>query len=70
MGDQCVAITKVLTRLSAADPAAVDPDDVAVHLDAIRATDGYRIPENLYEEIEFMAEATGIWTARRPETAG
>jgi NAD(P)-dependent dehydrogenase (short-subunit alcohol dehydrogenase family) len=54
---------------SAADPAAVDPDDVALHLNAIRATDGYRIPENLYEEIEFMAEATGIWTARRPDTA-
>ena len=50
---------------SAADPAAVDPDDVARHLDAIRATDGYRIPEHLYEEIEFMAEAAGIWTARR-----
>jgi hypothetical protein len=54
---------------SAANPGAVDPDDVALHLDAIRATDGYCIPENLYEEIEFMAEAAGLWTARRPDTA-
>jgi NAD(P)-dependent dehydrogenase (short-subunit alcohol dehydrogenase family) len=46
---------------SAADPAAVDPDDVASHLDAIRATDDYRIPEDLYAEIEFMAEAAGLW---------
>ena len=46
---------------SAADPAAVDPDDVAAHLDLIRATDEHRIPEDLYAEIEFMAEATGLW---------
>jgi NAD(P)-dependent dehydrogenase (short-subunit alcohol dehydrogenase family) len=49
---------------TAADPAAVDPDDVAAHLDAIRATDGYRIPEDLYAEIEFMAEAAGLWDPR------
>jgi NAD(P)-dependent dehydrogenase (short-subunit alcohol dehydrogenase family) len=46
---------------TAADPAAVDPDDVAAHLDAIRATDDHRIPDNLYAEIEFMAEAAGLW---------
>jgi len=49
---------------SAADPAAVGPDDVADHLDAIRATDDYRIPDDLYEEIEFMAEAAGLWAPR------
>lgn len=46
---------------TAADPTNTDPDDVACHLNPIRATDGYRIPENLYEEIEFMAEASGRW---------
>ena len=45
----------------AADPAAVDPDDVAAHMDAIRATADYRIPEDLYAEIEYMAEAAGLW---------
>ena len=49
---------------NAADPAAVDPDEVAGHLDAIRATDSYRIPDDLYAEIEFMAEATGLWAPR------
>lgn len=49
---------------SAADPAAVDPDDLAGHLDAIRATDDHRIPDDLYAEIEFMAEATGLWAPR------
>jgi NAD(P)-dependent dehydrogenase (short-subunit alcohol dehydrogenase family) len=49
------------TGWSAADPAAVDPEDVAAHLGLIRATDEYRIPEDLYAEIEFMAEATGLW---------
>ena len=49
---------------TAPDAAAVDPDDVAAHLDAIRATDGYRIPVDLYGEIEFMAEAAGLWEPR------
>jgi NAD(P)-dependent dehydrogenase (short-subunit alcohol dehydrogenase family) len=49
---------------TAPDPAAIDPDDVAAHLEAIRATDGYRIPEDLYAEIEFMAEAAGLWDPR------
>jgi hypothetical protein len=34
------------------------------HLDAIRATGDYRIPDDLYAEIEFMAEATGLWAPR------
>jgi hypothetical protein len=37
---------------------------VAVHLDAIRTTDDHRIPEDLYAEIEFMAEAAGLWAPR------
>ena len=32
--------------------------------DAIRATDDYRIPDDLYEEIEFMAEAARLWAPR------
>jgi len=49
---------------TAPDPATVDPEDVAAHLAVIRATDGYRIPEDLYAEIEFMAEAAGLWGPR------
>jgi NAD(P)-dependent dehydrogenase (short-subunit alcohol dehydrogenase family) len=49
---------------TAPDPAAVDPDDVAAHLDAIRTADGYRIPEDLYAEIAFMGEAAGLWEPR------
>ncbi|MCU1659551.1 MAG: Short-chain dehydrogenase/reductase, partial [Pseudonocardiales bacterium] len=47
---------------TAANPADVDPDDIVHNLDAVRSTDRYRIPENLYEEMELMAVATGRWT--------
>jgi NAD(P)-dependent dehydrogenase (short-subunit alcohol dehydrogenase family) len=47
---------------TAADPARVDPDEVADNVEAIRSTDSYRVPANLYEEIEYMAEVTGIWS--------
>lgn len=48
---------------TAEDPAAIDPDEIAAHLSDIRTTDRYRIPQNLYEEIEFMAESAGIWSS-------
>jgi NAD(P)-dependent dehydrogenase (short-subunit alcohol dehydrogenase family) len=46
----------------APDPRHVGVDDIAANIDAVRATDGYRIPANLYDEIELMATATGIWS--------
>jgi NAD(P)-dependent dehydrogenase (short-subunit alcohol dehydrogenase family) len=46
---------------TASDPANIDADDIVAHLDAVRSTDDYRIPANLYEEMELMAVATGKW---------
>src|SRR5262249_15415769 len=51
---------------TAPDPAAVDPDDVAAHLDAIRRPDAYRIPKALYAETYSMAEAAALWDPRKP----
>jgi NAD(P)-dependent dehydrogenase (short-subunit alcohol dehydrogenase family) len=45
---------------NAADPGAVTAEDVRDHLDAVRATDGFAIPADIYEELEFIARSVGV----------
>jgi hypothetical protein len=37
-------------------------EDVAAHIDQVRHTAGYSIPENRYEEIELVARSAGVWS--------
>ena len=46
----------------APDTLAVGVEDVAAHIDQVRDTAGYSIPENLYEEMEFVARSAGVWS--------
>jgi hypothetical protein len=36
-------------------------EDIAMNIGAVRSTESYSIPENLYEEIELMATTVGVW---------
>jgi NAD(P)-dependent dehydrogenase (short-subunit alcohol dehydrogenase family) len=45
---------------SAPDPGTVTAEDVRDHLEAVRDVDGYAIPADIYEELEFIARSVGV----------
>jgi NAD(P)-dependent dehydrogenase (short-subunit alcohol dehydrogenase family) len=45
----------------APDPERVSAEDIVANLDAVRSTEHFGIPDDLYEEIELMAQAIGCW---------
>ena len=44
----------------APDPTTVTAEDVSEHLDAVRAVDGFEVPADIYEELEFIARSSGV----------
>jgi hypothetical protein len=44
----------------AADRDAVSAADIAAHLDEIRDRDAHAVPSNIFEEVQYIAQALGI----------
>jgi NAD(P)-dependent dehydrogenase (short-subunit alcohol dehydrogenase family) len=42
------------------DPANVSAEDVLAKLDQVRSTDGFEIPADIYEELEFIGRSAGV----------
>jgi NAD(P)-dependent dehydrogenase (short-subunit alcohol dehydrogenase family) len=45
---------------TADDPVAVTPEDIVQRLDEIRDLDGFAVPEDIYDEVRFIAASIGL----------
>jgi NAD(P)-dependent dehydrogenase (short-subunit alcohol dehydrogenase family) len=45
---------------TAADPLEVSPEDIAEHLPAIRDLEGFSVPDDIYDEVRFIAASIGV----------